>query len=601
MKKMKETVRNLLLNGNQAVAQAAIDAGVHFFSHYPGSPVNTVEPELKKLDKTHQTNIFFNDASNEHIATLSCMGASFSGARSLLVMKHVGMNIASDPLNYVGYSGVKGGMLIVVGTDPGANSSTGEQDVHWYAKQFNLPLIEPTSVQDIYDKALLSYTLSEQYEVPILLFIPVAYSYAIESVHLQESQKISRKFYFEKDRARYINVGEKAIQNHKKALDKLQAIAEEQDYTHSYFNKEATYGIITRGLAFNYVYEYVLRLGLEKHIHLLQFDLVFPVHKKALLAFSKGKEKLVFIEDQDGFLEFLVKQEFFNAIDAKVYGKDIFPAYGALSIDAVKRFLQSEFDLPITENTIVQPPILERLGTYCEGCPHRSFYHAIFEGLKDYDGIVGGDIGCSSLPPFKADWLLCMNAGIGISQGIAAVNNEQVMISTGGDGSFFHAGMISLQSAVENNIDLIHFVFDNGTVAMTGHQYSPSVGEHFDILNFLKSIGVDRHYIMDVSEVEKTTYLLRHEIKRKGVRVFWLKGACALMPHPEREQKKKEMYLDIQNDLCLGCTLCYDDFACPAINKKEDEKLFIDSELCVRCGACRIVCPHDAIQIIKKN
>jgi len=595
---MKKASKQKLLNGNQAVAQAAFDAGVHFFSHYPGSPVNTVEPELKKLNKTHNTDIFFNDALNEHIATLSCMGASFSGARSMLVMKHVGMNIASDPLNYVGYSGVKGGMLIVVGTDPGANSSTGEQDVHWYAKQFNLPLIEPISVQDIYDKTILAYQLSEQYEVPVLLFIPVAYSYAIESVLLEKRQIIKRDFYFEKDRERYINVGEKAVKNHKKALDKLSTIALEKDFTQTFFNKKANYGIITRGLAFNYVFEYIHRLGLEKEVHVLHFEMVFPVNKTAILQFVKTKEKIVFIEDQDGFLEFLVKQEFFNEIEATVHGKDIFPSYGALAIDEVKHFFQKEFDLPITQKQEQLPVVLERLGTFCEGCPHRSFYHAIFEGLKDYDGIVGGDIGCSSLPPFKADWLLCMNAGIGISQGIAAVNTKQVMISTGGDGSFFHAGMISLQSAVENNIDLIHFVFDNGTVAMTGHQYSPSIGGKFDIPKFLESLGVDKYYIMDVSEIEKTTYLLRHEIKQKGVRVFWLKGACALMPNPEREQKKKEMHLEIQNELCGTCSICYDDFACPAINKNKIDLLYIDSDLCVRCGACRIVCPNEAIAIV---
>lgn len=595
---MKKVSKCKLLNGNQAVAQAAFDAGVHFFSHYPGSPVNTVEPELKKLNKTHKGDVFFNYALNEHIATLSCMGASFSGARSMLVMKHVGMNIASDPLNYVGYSGVKGGMLIVVGTDPGANSSTGEQDVHWYAKQFNLPLIEPVSVQDIYDKTSIAYKISEQYEVPVLLFIPVAYSYAIESVLLEKRQLITRDFYFEKDRARYINVGEKAVNNHKKALDKLNTISLKEDFTQTFFNNKATYGIITRGLAFNYVYEYIHRLGLEEQIHVLNFELVFPVNKTAVLQFIKEKEKIVFIEDQDGFLEFLVKQEFFNQIDAKVHGKDIFPSYGALSIDTVKHFLQKEFDLNITKNKIEFPKILERLGTFCEACPHRSFYHAIFEGLKDYDGIVGGDIGCSSLPPFKADWLLCMNAGIGISQGIAAVNTKQVMISTGGDGSFFHAGMISLQSAVENNIDLIHFVFDNGTVAMTGHQYSPSFGGKFDIPKFLESLGIDKYYMMDVSEIEKTTYLLRHEIKQKGVRVFWLKGACALMPNPEREQKKKEMHLEIKNKLCGTCSICYDDFACPAINKNELDLLHIDSELCVRCGACRIVCPNEAIAIV---
>jgi len=469
-----------LLNGNQAIAQAAFDAGVHFFSHYPGSPVNNIEPELKRLVNLKKRDIFFNDAHNEHIATLSCMGASFSGARSMLVMKHVGMNIASDPLNYVGYSGVKGGMVIVIGTDPGANSSTGEQDVHWYAKSFNIPLFEPTSVQDAYDKTFLAYKLSEKYEVPFLIFIPVAYSYAIESVRLTEKIEIKKRFYFEKNRNRYINVGERAVRNHRKAIDKLNLISKEQNFYKTFFNPKAKYGFITRGLAFNYVFEYIVKFNLRDKVNLLNFDLVFPVNKNAILDFINRKDKIVFIEDQDGFLEFLVKQEFFNDIKAKVYGKDIFPSYGALSIDEVKEFIAAEFDLEIKEEKFDIPDILERLGTFCEGCPHRAFYHAIFEGLKDYDGIVGGDIGCSSLPPFKADWLLCMNAGIGISQGITAINKNQVTISTGGDGSFFHGGMISLQSAVENNIDLIHFVFDNKYVAMTGHQYSPSAGTKFD-------------------------------------------------------------------------------------------------------------------------
>ncbi len=589
-----------LLNGNQAISQAAFDAGVSFFSHYPGSPVNNIEPELRKINTENNGNIFFNDAHNEHIATLSCLGASFSKARSLVVMKHVGMNIAADPLSYAGYAGVKGGMVIIVGTDPGANSSTGEQDVHWYAKSFNLPLFEPVSVQEAYDMTIDAFDLSEKYEVPVLIFLPVAYSYSIEPVVLRGKIDIECTFYFEKDRNRYINVGERAVENHKKALEKLDLIAKEQNYTKTFFNPKASLGIVTRGLTFNHVYEYIHEFKLEDKVQLINFGLVFPIHKQVFLDFIKNKEKIIFIEDQDGFLEIIAKQEFFNHFNCKIHGKSIFPAYGAISKDQVKSFISKEFDLPGVIDTINAPGILERLGTFCEGCPHRSFYHVIFEGLKGYDGIVGGDIGCSSLPPFKADWLLCMNAGLGVSQGIASVNKSQVVISTGGDGSFFHGGMMSLQSAVENNIDLIHFVFDNKYVAMTGHQYSPSSGTKFDESAFLESIGVTRYYVLDVTEIQKAIYLLKHEIKRKGVRVFWMKGDCALMPNPEREMKKKNMYLDLQNYLCDGCSICYDDFACPAINKNENDKLNIDSELCVRCGACRIVCPNDAIKIVEK-
>lgn len=158
-----------IANGNEAIGYAALHAGVDFFAHYPGSPVNGVEPHLKHLNLQHNRGIVFNDALNEHVAALSAMGASMAGARSMLVMKHVGLNIAADPLNYVGYSGVRGGMVIIVGTDPGANSSTGEEDVHWYAKQFNLPLFEPTHIQEIYDTVLEAYELSEELELPVMV------------------------------------------------------------------------------------------------------------------------------------------------------------------------------------------------------------------------------------------------------------------------------------------------------------------------------------------------------------------------------------------------------------------------------------------------
>ena len=216
----KATVQKLV-NGNQAVAFAALVAGVDYFSHYPGSPVNLIEPTIKKLAKAHDCDIYVNDALNEHVAALAAAGASYCGARSLVVMKHVGMNIAADPFNYLGYTGIRGGMVIVVGTDPGANCSTGEEDTHWYIPQINFPLFEPTSVKDAYAQVLEGYRISERYQIPVVLFMPTRICYSHDFVDLPPIPPRPRKtdFYFEKNKEKYINVGKKTVNNHRLLLE----------------------------------------------------------------------------------------------------------------------------------------------------------------------------------------------------------------------------------------------------------------------------------------------------------------------------------------------------------------------------------------------
>ncbi len=587
----------ILLSGNAAVAYAAMDVGVAFFSHYPGSPVTTIESSLKKLKDQYHLPVIFNDALNEHVAALSAMGASFAQAKSMLVMKHVGLNIAADPLVYAGYSGVKGGMVVIVGTDPGANSSTGEQDVHWYAKAFNFPLFEPTNIQEIYEQVFEAYTLSQQYEIPVFIFIPVELAHTVASVQRLPAKKNKLNFRFEKDRKSYINVGQRAVKNHEILLDKIKQIAKLKTGT-TFFNSKAKFGIITRGLAFGYVLESILKLGLQEHVHLLQMERVYPINQDIIISFAKNKTEVTFIEDQDGFLEIMVKQLCFNELDCTIHGKDIFPAYGALRLDSIQYYLSEKFSLPVSKPQQWNFDVEERLGTFCEGCPHTASYYAIFDALDGVDFVLGGDIGCSSLPPFRADWLLCMNAGIGVSQGIALVSPNQLVISTGGDGSFFHGGMISLQSAVENNINLIHIVFDNQYVAMTGHQYSPSQGNGFQVEHFLEAIGVKWFQVVDVFEKDGLQNAIKTAATQTGVRVIWAKGACALVTASERGKKAYEYKVFIDSDRCGDCTICYEKLACPAIQKDEHGFFFSDEHLCVRCGVCKNICPKEAISFI---
>ena len=600
--KTDKAAYQILVNGNQAVAWGALMADVDFVSHYPGSPVNFVERDLRLLAAKYKPTIKFNDSLNEHIAALSAAGASFCGARSLVVMKHVGLNIAADPFNYIGYTGVKGGMVIIVGTDPGANSSTGEEDVHWFVNQFNFPLFEPTSIVEIFKYVKEGFELSEKYEIPVLIFLPARLCYNNAFIEVPANPSSSKKFfYFEKDKDKYINVGQRAVKKHKLLLGKIETIGKQNFIAKRFFNELAVIGIITRGMAFGHTYESVEILKIEDKVDLLNLDLVFPLPKKEILEFCKNKSEIYCIEDQDGFMENTIKMELFNDIDAKIYGKNIFQKHGELQFDEVYEFLAHKFEIEIEKVILPDIKVPERLGTFCEGCPHTASFFSIDTALKDVDGIIGGDIGCSSLPPFRADWLLCMNAGIGISQGMAQILDEQVVFSTGGDGSFFHAGLISLISAVQNKIDLIHIIFDNKTIAMTGHQKSPS-SENLDMVQLLKSIGVDRVIEAFAYDPNDFTNKLKNEIGKQGVRVFWVTGGCVRIKNDYIEGRRNTLSPQIDSTKCLSCTLCYEELACPAIvNEGEfDLKLKIDLDRCMRCGVCYEICPNGAITINTK-
>lgn len=589
------------VNCNEAIAWGAMASGVDFVSHYPGSPVNFVETHLKKLNDRFSGEVKFNDSLNEHVAALSAAGASYCGARTMVIMKHVGLNIAADPFNYIGYTGVKGGMVIIVGTDPGANSSTGEEDVHWFIPQFNFPTFEPTSVQECYDFTKKAYEISERHEIPIMIFVPGRLAYNYSSVEVAISKKeTTPDFYFEKDKEKYINVGLQAVKNHRLLLEKVERIGKTESSCKSLFNESAKLGLIVRGLSYSMTRELIEKYELQDRVHLLNLDLVFPLNESDVGGFIKGKEAITVIEDQDGFVENQLKMNFFNDLKCTIHGKDLFPKHGEITINQIENYFKEVFDITVIEETpLTIPSIPERLGTFCEGCPHTGSYYSIDSVLKELNGVIGGDIGCSSLAPFRADWLMCMNAGIGVSQGMAQVLTDQPVISTGGDGSFFHAGALSLLSAIQNDINLIHMVFDNSTIAMTGHQTSPSEVD-FDHHKFLEGMGVTK--VIDVSPYDPTDFIqkFKEELPKKGVRVFWVKGACVLKGNDYIESRRNVIYPEIDPSKCGSCSKCYEDLACPAIiNLKAapDQELQIDLERCVRCGVCYEICPTGAISI----
>jgi len=589
---------NHFSDGNQAIAMAAIDAGVAYMSHYPGSPLNRVVDGLVNVPDSP---IIINHALNEHIAALSAMGASLSGARSLVVMKHVGLNIAADPLNYAGVTQMRGGMVVVVGTDPGARTSTGEEDVHWYAPQFNFPLLEPTSVQSVYDCVVRAYDIAEQARTPVLVFVPGRLAYQSAMIARQAAKRIERNYAFDKNPETLINVGQRAVRNHRLHIERLHAYARQPVSLQTEFNSEATTGVITRGATHAVVHEVIRDLRLEERLHLLNVEQTFPLNVEALLAFCQGKTGIMIIEDQDGFLETMLKRELFGQVQCQVSGKQHFPAWGEISDQQVRDYFTSLFDITVEQIPGVLPAgveIPERPGTFCEGCPHRAAFYAIDRCLESDDGIIGGDIGCSSLPPHRTDWLLCMNAGIGMSQGIAQLLPAQSIVSSGGEGSLFHGGLTSLQSAVENQIDLVHVLFDNASIAMTGHQASPTTHNHVDLRKLLESIGVREIFEVNAFDTNAVRSAINAAQQADGVKVIWVRGQCALLPNAEMLQRRQQRTLYIDNARCQGCDLCYRALQCPAIVRENDSaRLHIDPHSCRRCAACLSVCPHDAIVV----
>ncbi len=588
-----------LANGNQAIARAAIASGVDLFSHYPGSPVNGIEPSLKELNQTYDSQIVFNDSINEHVAALVAMGASYAGARSMVVMKHVGLNIAADPFNYAGYSGVKGGMVVVVGTDPGANSSTGEEDVHWYAKQFNFPLFEPTNIQEIYDTTILAFELSEKYEIPVMIFVSGLICHNTANLKFNVPQKKKRQFYFYKNRENYINVGQRAVENHRKLIAKIARFSLEEKFCEAYFNEYAETILITRGNTFSHTYESVLKLGIQDEVKLIQCIGVYPISLNYLKNELSLAKEIIVIEDQDGFLENQIKMELFNFINAPIHGKEIFPAYGEITMEIVFKALALRFEIDVNFEKIPTLDIPERLGTFCEGCPHTASFFAIEKAIPEEHRIIGGDIGCSSLPPFKADWLLCMNSGIGVSQGLSYFVENQTLVSTGGDGSFFHGGFLSLLNAVNNQTNLVHIVFDNRTIAMTGHQKSASTTVNYHIL--MKSIGVDSFTEVFAFRPQELELAVIEKTKLTGVHVIWVTGSCARIPDPISTERRATLYPKIHPENCGTCTLCYESLGCPAIEINETNQFEIDLTRCMRCGVCHEICPNNAIKIYPVN
>ncbi len=588
-----------LMTGNEAIARGAFEAGTHFASAYPGTP----STEILKNISTYPE-IISEWAPNEKVALESVIGASIVGGRSIAAMKHVGVNVAADPLFTYAYMGVLGGMILVTADEPGMHSSQNEQDNRNYAKFAKIPMFEPSNSQEAKDFIKDAYELSEEYDTPVLYRITTRISHSKGIVELTEREEIEVKEYKKNVKKNVSVPGHARMLRHKveERMNKLQDLSNDCKWNYPiYFDKKV--GVITSGGVFEYARE-----AFGESASYLKIGFSNPLPTALIEDFAKEVDTLYIIEENDKYIEDHVR-----ALGIECIGKDLFPYAGEMTSDVIK---EKVFGTKIELLDANMEKVVNRPPTFCPGCPHRPFF---LELKKRKNAIVSGDIGCYSLgfgePYNSMDWIICMGASFSAGHGAQKIlnmnpDNEKRLVSVMGDSTFFHTGINSLLDIVYNKSNTINVILDNRITGMTGGQDNPGTGfkaqgettEMVDIEALVKACGVK--HVIKVNPNDRTSVknAFNYCFDLDEPSVIITDWPCVLkrkyteddkVSYPEAFQKKFEVI----TDKCIGCKACLRTGCPPLIFDSEAKKTSIDRDLCVGCGVCADVCPVDAIQL----
>ena len=631
--------KKVLMSGNEAFARGIFESGVKFAANYPGTPLSEVGDYLKYLSEISE-DFTFDYSLNEKVALESCIGASWAGVRSVAMFKHLGLNVAADPLHTFPYSGVNGGMLILCGGDPGILSSTNAQDNRLYSLHTKIPIIEPATVQECKDFIKEGLRISEIYNVPIYIHVTTRLCHSYGIVTYGEVEIPPKSGFFKKEPARYINTLRKALANQNKYFNILGQITQNKKSFYL-FNKvklnqlqenlehveDQKIGIITSGICYSYVIQACHKLKINPPI--LKLGLIFPINRDEICHFADQYDltTLLIIEELEPFIESLAKRVFCNFCDAKrdleIHGKDNIPNTGEFNTDIVMRFLSKFFqiknkylfeDIERKEEALEEfiPTLPIREPTFCPGCQYRPIFYTlkrIVQDIKnetDIEFIYAGDIGCYTLgeayPYQMIDWVISMGSGIGIANGMAHVINpeKQKLIAFIGDSTFFHTGLQPLLNAIKNDIDITIIIFNNYWTAMTGQQETidtpKEIITHFgtksktdkvriDLIKFLEGLGLQNLTITGSYDIHKLERVFSSNLMKKGTKVIVINEECALEKkrrlrresEQSQEIKKTERYYQI-TDSCVKCNECIEFLGCPAINAFYDDEI-IENEI----------------------
>lgn len=571
-----------LLLGNAAVARGLYENGVRVASAYPGTPSTEILENAVKYDE-----VYAEWAPNEKVATEVAIGASVAGARAFCAMKHVGLNVAADPLFTVGYTGVNGGLVIAVADDPSMHSSQNEQDSRHYAKASKIPMVEPADSGECKEFVAAAYELSEKFDTPMLYRLTTRVAHSQSIVELDEPKNIPIKDY-EKNIGKYVMMPGNAKRRHPEVEKRISDMTEYSETTPlnrvEYGDKKI--GIITSGMCYNYVKE-----AFGDSVSVLKLGLVYPMPVKLIKDFAAQVEKLYVIEELDPFIE-----EHCRNIGVDVIGKELFPICYEFSTKQIKELItgKKENDFSTADEAVpVRPPVL------CPGCPHRGTFYV----LKKMGLNVCGDIGCYTLgavaPLGSIDSVVCMGASIGMSFGMALARGKEFAKNTVaviGDSTFIHSGITGLiEIAYNKGINTV-LILDNSITGMTGHQDNPTTGKTLkgeatvsvDLEDLSHAVGIKRVSVVDPFDLEKLQSTIKEELAADEPSVIVVQRPCALLKNVKFPGPVK-----IDTDKCKRCKACLK-LGCSAISDKGDH-IEIDQTLCNGCGLCSRVCKFDAI------
>lgn len=615
MKKYKKE----LLSGNEAAARGAYEGAVTFATGYPGTPSTEILENIaaKYPEITSQWSV------NEKTALEIASGASFCGARSVITMKHVGLNVALDPLMTLSYLGVNGGLIIVVSDDPGQHSSQTEQDTRHLARFAKVPIFEPSDSQEAKDYLKTALDVSEKFDTPVIYRLTTRVSHSKGIVELGERENLNREFRFERNPQKYVPVPIYGRILRKKTEERLLLLKEysEKSPLNKIIYKTKDLGIITSSIAYQYAAETFPEASI------LKLGMCYPFPDRLFYEFANSVKEILVVEELENFIE-----EHVRSLGIKnVYGKEFVPICGELNLNILEE-VKTKFEqrnnkgiINISktaldknqQNTNSQYALPVRAPVLCPGCPHTGIFYALKKERKKDDLIVAGDIGCYSLavfPPLDImDTIICMGGGFTVALGMKKSGTKQRIVGVLGDSTFFHSGITGLIDTVYNNGSITLIVLDNNSTAMTGHQEHPGTGKgihgestiKISIEEIARASGVRRVRKIDPYDIKNTRRVIKEELEADEPSVIISEHPCKFVK--ERQKVFKNYTIDLEK--CKGCSLCLE-LGCPALErieilktKKEQNdpqrlmsRIRINTELCDGCGMCFQICKQSAIE-----
>ena len=574
----------VIMLGNEAIARGAYEAGVKVSAAYPGTPSTEISENIVKYNE----DIYAEWSPNEKVATEVAIGASVSGVRAMACMKHVGLNVASDPLYTVSYMGVNGGLVLVLADDPGLYSSQNEQDTRMIARAAQVPVLEPSDSMEAKEFMKEAFEISEQFDRPVILRTTTRLAHSQGLVELCERKQVEDKPYVKNIQKTVMMPGNAKLR-HVVIEQKNLELAEAANTlsVNRVEMQDTKIGVITSGIPYQYVKEAL------PNASVLKLGLVNPLPKKLIQEFANKVEKLYIIEELDPVIEEQVKSWGIQAI-----GKEIFTVQGEYSANMIRTaILGEELELKAPAKVPGRPPIL------CPGCPHRSVFY-VLNKLKLH---AAGDIGCYTLgavaPLSVVDTTICMGASISSLHGMEKAKGKDYVknwVAVIGDSTFLHTGVNSLMNMMYNKATGTVMILDNSTTGMTGHQDHAATGKTLlgeptyaiDIAGLCRAIGVKNVVEVNAFDIAELERVVKEETAKDEVSVIITKSPCVLL-----DKSKKPLYI-AHSDKCKKCGMCMKP-GCPAMTRNEDGTIYIDDTMCTGCGLCATLCKFDAIELVK--